>query len=60
MISLNNDFKFKQLAERVENKYGANKIDFNDLYNTDYKAEGPWRTVTSQVRSELQDMGVLK
>lgn len=57
---MNNDFKFKQLAERVEAKYGAGKIDFNDLYNIDYKAGGPWRTVSEQVRSELQDMGALK
>ena len=38
IIGLNNDFQFKQLAEQVEAKYGSNKIDFNDLYNVDYKA----------------------
>ena len=46
VVSLNNDFKFKQLAERVEAKYGSGKIDFNDLYNIDYKSEGPWRIVS--------------
>ncbi len=29
---LNNDFKFKRLIKLVDNKYGAKKIDFNDLY----------------------------
>ena len=60
VMTLNNDFKFKQLAEKVEAKYGSGKIDFNDLYNVDYKAAGPWRIVSEQVKSELQDMGALK
>ena len=60
VITLNNNFKFKQLAEQVESKYGANKVDFNDLYGTDFKAGGPWRVVTEQVKSELKDMGALK
>ena len=60
VISLNNNFKFKQLADRVEAKYGANKIDYNDLYGIDFKADGPWRIVTEQVKSELRDMCALK
>jgi len=60
VISLNNNFKFKKLAEQVEAKYGAGKIDFNDLYAVDFKAGGPWRVVTEHVKSELQDMGALK
>lgn len=60
VISLNNNHKFKQLAEVVEEKYGEGKIDFNDLYSIDYKSGGPWRVVTEQVKSELQDMGALK
>ena len=60
VIALNNDFKFKQLADRVEAKYGSSKIDYNDLYNVDYRADGPWRVVSEQVRAELGDMGALK
>ena len=60
VTSLNNDFKFKQLADCVEAKYGTGKIDFNDLYSIDYKAGGPWRVISEQVKSELQDMGALK
>ena len=60
VIGLNNDFKFKQLAEKVESKYGSGKVDYNDLYSVDYRAEGPWRVVSEQVKSELQDMGALK
>ena len=56
IIQLNNDFKFRQLADKVEEKKG----DFNDLYNVDYKSQGPWRVVSEQVKTELQDMGALK
>lgn len=56
IIQLNNDFKFRQLADKVEEK----KNDFNDLYNVDYKSQGPWRIVSEQVKTELQDMGALK
>ena len=30
------------------------------MYGVDYKASGPWRIVTEQVKSELRDMGALK
>lgn len=40
---LNNDFKFKRLIKIVDQKYGTSKIDFNDIYKLDFKAEGPWR-----------------
>lgn len=60
IITINKDVKFKALSDRVESKYGSGKIDFNDLYNIDYQSNGPWRVVTEQVRSELQDMGALK
>ena len=59
-MQLNNDFKYRQLAENVEEKYGSSKIDFNDLYTVDYKSQGPWRRVSEQVKTELQDMGALK
>lgn len=36
VTSLGNDFKFKQLSEKVEEKYGSGKVDYNDLYNVDY------------------------
>ena len=53
ITQLNNDFKFRKLADKVEEKYGSNKIDFNDLYTVDFKSEGPWRVVTDQVKTEL-------
>lgn len=33
---LNNDFKFKRLIKLVDQKYGSQKIDFNDLYKLDF------------------------
>lgn len=36
ITTLNNDFKFKRLIKIVDQKYGANKIDFNDLYTLDF------------------------
>lgn len=60
ITQLNNDFKFRQLADKVEEKYGSSKIDFNDLYTVDFKSQGPWRVVSEQVKTELQDMGALK
>ena len=35
ITQLTNDFKFKKLAESVEERYGAGKVDFNDLYAID-------------------------
>jgi len=43
---LNNDVKYKELATKVEAKYGDSKVDLNDLYACDYKAQGPWRSIT--------------
>ena len=36
ITTLNNDFKFKRLIKIVDQKYGSNKIDFNDLYTLDF------------------------
>jgi hypothetical protein len=35
---LNNDFKFKRLIRLVDQKYGNQKIDFNDIYKLDLGA----------------------
>lgn len=57
---LNNDYKFKRLIKLVDQKYGSQKIDFNDLYKLDFQADGPWRSITTSIRTELQDMTALK
>ena len=36
ITQLNNDFKFRKLAEKVEQRYGTGKVDFSDLYTLDY------------------------
>ena len=35
---LNNDFKFRRLIRLVDQKYGNQKIDFNDIYKLDLGA----------------------
>jgi hypothetical protein len=57
---LNNDFKFKRLIRLVDQKYGSQKIDFNDLYKLDFGAQGPWRQIAVGINNELQDMSSLK
>ena len=30
------------------------------MYNADFEASGPWRTIAHLIRTDLQDMGALK
>ena len=55
-----NDYKFKKLTQIIDDKYGERKIDLNDMYNADFEASGPWRTIAHLIRTDLQDMGALK
>lgn len=57
---LNNDFKFKRLIRLVDQKYGNQKIDFNDIYKLDLGAQGPWLQIAHSIKTELQDMTALK
>ena len=60
ITQLMNDYKFKKLTVMIDEKYGERKVDLNDLYAVDFEANGPWRIIAHAIRSDLQDMGVLK
>lgn len=60
ITQLTNDYKFKKLTAMIDEKYGDRKVDLNDLYAVDFEAHGPWSQLAQSIKSDLQDMGVLK
>lgn len=53
---MNNNFSFKRLIKKVDEKYGSQKIEYNDLYKLDFQAGGPWRQIATNIKTELGDM----
>ena len=53
ITQLTNDYKFKKLTQIVNEKYGDQKIELNDLFSVDFEASGPWRTIAQSIRADL-------
>lgn len=53
ITQLNNDYKFKKISMQLEERYQNQKIDLNDLFQVEFEATGPWRTLAQNIRTEL-------
>lgn len=50
MTQLNNDFKFKQLVNLIDEEYKNQQIQIDDIYTKGWNAKGPWTLIVEKIR----------
>ncbi|CDW91225.1 UNKNOWN [Stylonychia lemnae] len=60
ITQLNNDYKFKKLASKIDQEYHNSQIVINDIYAKGWDAKGPWTLIVDKIRQDLEDTGAMK
>lgn len=58
ITTLNNDYRFKKLIQKVEETNKELKID--DMYKKGWDSKGPWTLIAQAIRQDLEDTGTMK
>jgi len=49
LSQLNTNYKFKKLIKKIDEFYGEEKIELDDLYTKGWDATGPWTLVAQNI-----------
>lgn len=60
LSQLNTNYKFKKLIKKIDEFYGEEKIELDDLYTKGWDSKGPWTLVAQNIQKDLQNTDVLK
>lgn len=60
LSQLNSHYKFKKLIKKIDDFYGDEKIELDDIYYKGWDSKGPWTLVAQNIQKDLQNTDVLK